>query len=144
MTSLGPLEFQLLTFCKEFLVAEKLCSPCWGLWVTFWCLLTLSKDQGLLYQWSWGHQSWGCVEVNFASGALAQLWPHTKVVVLEPGLLAAQTDFLWVLSRSREFHEDSNGLKYVLFRQSMNSLWIYEVLIIASPKVWVVSMKIVI
>ena len=39
------------------------------------------------------------------------------------------------------FLEDSNTLKYVLFGCWMNKLWIFEVLIIASPKMWVRSTK---
>jgi hypothetical protein len=39
------------------------------------------------------------------------------------------------------FQEDSNELKYILFGYCMNKLWIFEVLIITSPKTWVGNTK---
>ena len=42
------------------------------------------------------------------------------------------------------FQEDSNILKYVLFGYCMNKLRIFKVSIIAYPKTWVGSTKIVI
>ena len=42
------------------------------------------------------------------------------------------------------FQEDSNTLKYILFGYYMNKLWIFEILIVASPKAWVGNTKIMI
>jgi hypothetical protein len=39
------------------------------------------------------------------------------------------------------FKDDSNTVKYVLFGNCMNKLWISKVLIFASQKMWIVSTK---
>jgi hypothetical protein len=39
------------------------------------------------------------------------------------------------------FQEDSNILKYALFKYNMNFFWIFKLSIIASPKMWVGSTK---
>jgi hypothetical protein len=109
--------------------------------------MTLQKSEGKKLEWKITLQVqvitiWKLMKLIHPRGHIWPLWP----LWVKTLTLGYWHYFLLLKWQSFDrfhphFQEDFYTLKYVLFGYCVNKLWIFYVLIIASPKVWVCSTK---